>query len=87
METQVVRLNGGLRVLSVISESDVKGIMSIQENHSQVAFSYGGGDDVVIKLTQITIRGTLWGEIPEETQKVLIEYYDSKFNVKLDPEA
>jgi hypothetical protein len=87
METQVIRLEDGLNVLSVISKSDARGTMSIQENHAQVTFSYGEGNDVVIDPTQINIQGESWGRIPKETQQVLIQYYDSKFDVQLDPEA
>lgn len=86
METQVVRTTGGLSVLSVVSESDVKGTMSIQTNHSQVTFSYGAGNDVMVDPSRISVQGKLWGEIPEKTTKVLIQFYDNKFTVQLDPE-
>ena len=83
LTSQVLRSNG---ILNVIAKSDVQGtISSAFGENPHVTISYGEENTVVIGQTQITIRGKLWGEIPETTKTVRVQFYDSEFQIEFDP--
>ena len=83
LASQVLRNNG---VLSVVAHSDVQGtIHSVAGENPHVTISFGEENAVVIDQTQITIRGKSWGEIPREAKKVLVQFNNSKFQIKIDP--
>ncbi len=83
LASQVLRSNG---ILNVIAKSDVQGtINSVAGENPHVLFHFGESNAVVIEQTQITVRGELWGEIPEETKKVLVQFDDNEFQIELDP--
>jgi hypothetical protein len=79
----VLRANG---VLNVVVKSDVQGtIDAVAGENPHVSVSFDEANTVVIGQTQITIRGTLWGEVPETTKKVRIEFHNNEFQIELDP--
>ena len=83
LASQVLRSNGPL---SVVVKSDVQGtIDSVAGENPHVTVSFGKANTVVIGQTQITIRGTLWGDIPGTTKKVRIKCYSNEFQIELDP--
>jgi hypothetical protein len=83
LASQVLRANGPL---NVVVKSDVQGTIDfVAGENPHVTVSFGEANTVVIGQTQITIRGTLWGEIPETTKKVRIKFYNNEYQIELDP--
>ncbi len=83
LASQVLRSNG---ILDVVAKSDVQGtIDSTAGENPHVTISYGEANTVVIDQAQITIRGKLWGEIPKQTKKVLVQFGNNEFRIELDP--
>jgi hypothetical protein len=79
----VLRANG---VLNVVVKSDVQGrIDAVAGENPHVTVSFGDANTVVIGQTQITKRGMLWGEIPETTKQVRIQFCRNEFQIELDP--
>jgi hypothetical protein len=84
LASQVLRADG---LLNVVAKSDDQGsISSAAGENPHVTISFGGTNTVVIGQTQITMRDKLWGDIPEITKAVLVEFYDNEFQIELDPD-
>jgi len=82
LTAQVLRSNG---TLNVFAKSDVQGsISSVAGNNPNVTIKHGDENIVVIEQTQITIRGEVWGEIPENIKNVRINFSKNKFKIELD---
>jgi hypothetical protein len=83
LASQLLRADG---ILNVVAESDIQGsISSAAGKNPHVTISFGGTNTVVIDQTQIIIRDKLWGDIPEATKAVLVEFYDNEFQIEIDP--
>ena len=82
LASQVLRANG---ILNVVVKSDVQGsISSVAGENPHVTISFGQTNSMEIGQTQITVRDKLWGAIPEMTKTVLVDFYDTEFQVRLD---